>query len=205
MFKDFLAHLFPRVTIKRNLKITYTFCLGGLAFTSFIILAVTGALLLIYYVPSPEKAYSSVIFLEESVRGGRWLRNLHRLACHAFLVLVFLHTVRVILTGAFLKKRYNWIIGMALLALSVFSGYTGYLLPMDQLAFWATQTGTELLRTLPAGDYIYGLLAPDGTGGSLTLIRFYALHIFILPAMITGLSFIHFFRIRREKGVLPYL
>lgn len=205
MFKDFLVHLFPRVTIKKNLKITYTFCLGGLAFVSFLMLAVSGCLLLIYYVPSPEEAYNSIIFLEENVRGGAWLRNLHRLSCHAFLVLIFLHILRVILTAAFIKRSYNWVIGMLLLALSIFSGYTGYLLPMDQLAFWATQTGTELLKAMPFGEHIYNLLAPDGTGGRLTLIRFYALHVFILPSLMLGLSFIHFFKVRRDKGVLPYL
>lgn len=205
MFKDFVAHLFPRVTIRKNLKIVYTFCLGGMAFTCFIILVLTGAMLLIYYIPSPELAYGSVVFLEEHVFGGRWLRNIHRLSCHVFLVLLFLHTLRVMLTGAFLKRGGNWVIGMILLFLAVFSGYTGYLLPMDQLSFWATQTGMELLRALPFGSDIYDLMVPDSVGGPLTLIRFYALHVFILPVLTLAFSFIHFFRVRRDKGVLPYL
>lgn len=205
MFKEFIKHLFPRVTIKKNLKFTYTLCLGGLSFTAFLILIISGILLALYYTPEPNNAYNSIIFIEENVSGGKYIRNLHRFASNTFLVLIFLHILRVIYTGAFLSRKYNWVIGLFLLFFSVFTGYTGYLLPMDQLAFWATQTGAELIKILPFGDYIYNILIPDGVGGRLTLIRFYALHIIILPISIIILSFIHFFRVRRDKGVLPYL
>ena len=205
MFKEFIKHLFPRVTIKKNLKFTYTLCLGGLSFTAFLILIISGILLTLYYTPEPNNAYNSIIFIEENVSGGKYIRNLHRFASNTFLVLIFLHILRVIYTGAFLSRKYNWVIGLFLLFFSIFTGYTGYLLPMDQLAFWATQTGAELIKILPFGDYIYNILIPDGVGGRLTLIRFYALHIIILPVSIIILSFIHFFRVRRDKGVLPYL
>lgn len=205
MFKEFIKHLFPRVTIKKNLKFTYTLCLGGLSFTAFLLLIISGILLAFYYTPEPENAYNSIIFIEENVSGGRYIRNLHRFASNTFLVLIFLHILRVIYTGAFLSRKYNWIIGLFLLFFSIFTGYTGYLLPMDQLSYWATQTGAELIKILPFGDYIYNILIPDGVGGRLTLIRFYALHIIILPVSIIILSFIHFFRVRRDKGVLPYL
>lgn len=205
MFKEFIKHLFPRVTIKKNLKFTYTLCLGGLSFTVFLILIISGILLALYYTPEPDNAYNSIIFIEENVSGGKYIRNLHRFASNTFLVLIFLHILRVIYTGAFLSRKYNWVIGLFLLFFSIFTGYTGYLLPMDQLAFWATQTGAELIKILPFGDYIYNILIPDGVGGRLTLIRFYALHIIILPVSIIILSFIHFFRVRRDKGVLPYL
>ncbi len=205
MFKEFIKHLFPRVTIKKNLKFTYTLCLGGLSFTAFLILIISGILLALYYTPEPNNAYNSIIFIEENVSGGKYIRNLHRFASNTFLVLIFLHILRVIYTGAFLSRKYNWVIGLFLLFFSIFTGYTGYLLPMDQLAFWATQTGAELIKILPFGDYIYNILIPDGVGGRLTLIRFYALHIIILPVSIIILSFIHFFRVRRDKGVLPYL
>lgn len=205
MFKEFIKHLFPRVTIKKNLKFTYTLCLGGLSFTAFLILIISGILLALYYTPEPDNAYNSIIFIEENVSGGKYIRNLHRFASNTFLVLIFLHILRVIYTGAFLSRKYNWVIGLFLLFFSIFTGYTGYLLPMDQLAFWATQTGAELIKILPFGDYIYNILIPDGVGGRLTLIRFYALHIIILPISIIILSFIHFFRVRRNKGVLPYL
>ena len=205
MFKEFIKHLFPRVTIKKNLKFTYTLCLGGLSFTAFLILIISGILLALYYTPEPNNAYNSIIFIEENVSGGKYIRNLHRFASNTFLVLIFLHILRVIYTGAFLSRKYNWVIGLFLLFFSIFTGYTGYLLPMDQLAFWATQTGAELIKILPFGDYIYNMLIPDGIGGRLTLIRFYILHIIIMPISIIILSFIHFFRVRRDKGVLPYL
>ena len=204
MFKEFIKHLFPKVTIKKNLKISYTLCLGGLSFTA-LILIVSGILLALYYTPEPNNAYNSIIFIEENVSGGKYIRNLHRFASNTFLVLIFLHILRVIYTGAFLSRKYNWVIGLFLLFFSIFTGYTGYLLPMDQLAFWATQTGAELIKILPFGDYIYNMLIPDGIGGRLTLIRFYILHIIIMPISIIILSFIHFFRVRRDKGVLPYL
>ena len=205
MFKEFIKHLFPRVTIKKNLKFTYTLCLGGLSFTAFLILIISGILLALYYTPEPDNAYNSIIFIEENVSGGKYIRNLHRFASNTFLVLIFLHILRVIYTGAFLSRKYNWVIGLFLLFFSIFTGYIGYLLPMDQLAFWATQTGAELIKILPFGDYIYNMLIPDGIGGRLTLIRFYILHIIIMPISIIILSFIHFFRVRRDKGVLPYL
>lgn len=205
MFKEFIKHLFPRVTLKKNLRFTYTLCLGGLSFTAFIMLVISGVLLAIYYIPEPNQAYNSIIFIEENVTGGKYIRNLHRFSSNAFLILMFLHILRVILTGAFLSRKYNWVIGLFLLFLSIFTGYTGYLLPMDQLSYWATQTGAELIKILPFGDYIYNIIIPDTIGGRLSLIRFYALHIIILPFLISTLSFIHFFRVRRDKGVLPYL
>jgi quinol-cytochrome oxidoreductase complex cytochrome b subunit len=206
MFTEFLKHLFPRVVLERNLRIRYTFCLGGLAFTAFLLLAASGLLLLFYYAPSPERAYRSILFLESSVWGGKYLRSLHRLSSHALLVLIFLHTLRVVLTGAFRPPReLNWLVGCGLLFLALFAAYTGYLLPLDQLALWATQTGMELLTAVPLGGLVRGFLVPDGVGEPLTLQRFYALHIFLVPAAIFALASLHFYRIRRNKGVLPYL
>ncbi|MFZ0482117.1 MAG: cytochrome b N-terminal domain-containing protein, partial [Desulfobacterales bacterium] len=143
---------------------------------------------------------------ESSVPAGLYVRSLHRLASHAFLVLIFLHTLRVILTGAFRKPReLNWIIGFFLLCLALFEAYTGYLLPMDQLALWATQTGMELIKTVPIGKLVANILAPDGIGQPISLLRFYILHIVIIPVVVIVLSFLHFYRIRQNKEVLPYL
>ncbi|MFH1028013.1 MAG: cytochrome b N-terminal domain-containing protein [Pseudomonadota bacterium] len=206
MVTDFLKHLFPRVVLLKNLRISYTFCLGGLAFTAFLIMLASGMLLLVYYQPTPERAFSSILFLESSVWGGRYLRSLHRITSHALLILIFLHTLRVILTGAYQRPRQlNWVIGFLLLCLALFEAYTGYLLPFDQLAFWATQTGMELMLTLPFGELLRSLLVPDGIGQPLSLLRFYALHIVILPLTVLLLSFLHFYRVRKNKGVLPYL
>ena len=206
MVKELVKHLFPRMVREGDLRTTYTFCLGGLAFTSLLALSVTGLLLLFYYSPAPQSAHGSIQFLETSVWGGAYLRSLHRLASHALLVLVALHTLRVILTGAFLHPRkMNWIVGCLLLFLAVFGAYTGYLLPMDQLAYWATQTGMELVRALPLGDSLRALLVPDDVGGPLSLLRFYALHVVIVPLAMLVLTMLHFFVIRRQKGLLPYL
>ena len=206
MVGDFLKHLFPRVILKKNLKLSYTFCLGGLAFSTFMLLTFSGLLLLFYYQPSPEQAFNSILFLESSIWGGRYLRSLHRLASHFFLILIFLHTLRVILTGAYQKPRdLNWVIGCGLLFLSIFSAYTGYLLPMDQLSLWATQTGMELVTTVPFGSYVRSILVPDGVGQPLSLLRFYALHIMIIPLGVMLFSILHFYRVRKDKGVLPYL
>jgi quinol-cytochrome oxidoreductase complex cytochrome b subunit len=206
MMKELVKHLFPRMVREGDLRKTYTFCLGGLAFTSFLVLCVTGLLLLFYYSPTPDGAHGSIQFLESGVWGGGYLRSLHRLASHALLVLLALHVLRVVLTGAFLHpRRMNWIVGCLLLFLAVFSAYTGYLLPMDQLAYWATQTGMELLRALPLGDSLRALLVPDDVGGPLSLLRFYALHVVIAPLVMLVLAMLHFFVIRRQKGLLPYL
>jgi len=206
LFKEFVKHLFPRVVLQRNLAITYTFCLGGLAFSALLVLAASGLLLLFYYQPAPGQAFNSILFLEASVWGGRYLRSLHRLASHFLLILLLLHTLRVILTGAYHPPRQlNWLIGATLFGLSLFAAYTGYLLPMDQLAFWAGQTGMELIKAAPFGALLRELLVPDGVGEPLSLLRFYALHIALLPLALLLLSSLHFYRIRKNKGVLPYL
>ena len=204
--KEFIRHLFPRVVLRRNLKLTYTFCLGGLAFTALLLLLISGGLLIFHYQPSADRAFQSILYLETSVPGGWYIRNLHRLVSNAFLVLIFLHTLRVILTGAYRKPReLNWIIGFAILCLALFEGYTGYLLPMDQLALWATQTGMKLLASIPFGDLLRRFLVPDDIGQPMSLIRFYVLHIAVIPLSILSLTALHFYRIRKDKGVLPYL
>ena len=206
MVKELLKHLFPRRVLEANLETSYTFCLGGLAFTTFLTLMATGLLLLFYYRPSPTGAFESIQFLEGSVWGGRYLRSLHRFCSHTLLVLIALHMLRVVLTGAYRHPRHGtWVVGTIILFLAVGAAYTGYLLPLDQLAYWATQTGMELLRVLPFGEQLRTLLVPDRIGGPLSLLRFYALHIAVIPAAMLSLIFLHFFRIRRSKGVLPYL
>jgi len=206
MLSSFVRHLFPRVVLERNLRLSYTLCLGGLALTSFLVLVVTGTMLLFYYRPSPEAAFESILYLESQVPGGAFVRSLHRLASHTLLVLVALHALRVVWTGAYRPPReWNWLVGVALALLSVAQAYTGYLLPLDQLGYWATHTGMELLRTLPFGDALRALLVPDRVGGPLSLIRFYAFHIAVIPMAIVVLTALHFYIIRKQRGLLPYL
>jgi quinol-cytochrome oxidoreductase complex cytochrome b subunit len=206
MFNDFIAHLFPRTVRKEDLRLTVTFCLGGLSFTTFLVLAATGVLLAFHYVPSPGAAYASILSIEGDVPGGRYLRGLHRLSSHVFLALLTLHALRVALRGAYRPPReLTWLLGCGLFSLALFGAWTGTLLPMDQLALWATQTGTELVRSLPMSGPLVSFLAPDGVGQPRALARFYMLHTLLIPTLILILSGLHFYRIRKCKGVLPWL
>lgn len=206
LFKEFVGHLFPRRVWGPNLRLSYTFCLGGLAFTAFMVLMATGLLLLFYYRPSPEHAFDSIVFLESSVFGGWFIRSLHRMSSHVLLFLIFMHTLRVLLTGAFRRPRQmNWLIGFLLLVLTLLEAYTGYLLPLDQLGYWATQTGMKLLQSAPLGDLAYEFMVPDKIGGPLSLLRFYILHAALIPVTMFFLCLFHFYKIRKNKGVLPYL
>jgi len=148
----------------------------------------------------------AILFLESSVAGGSYIRALHRMLSHLLLSLVFLHVLRVVLTGAYggVRER-NWMTGAGLMLLALFGAYTGYLLPMDQLSFWATRTGMELLAVAPFGFAVRDLLVPDGVGMPVSLLRFYALHVAVIPGAMFALAMVHFFLIRRNKGVLPYL
>lgn len=204
--KEFIKHLFPRVVLRDNLRLRYTFCLGGLAFTALLVLIVSGGLLLFHYLPTTDGAFESILYLENHVAAGGYVRNLHRLSANTFLVLLFLHTLRVVLTGAYRKPReLNWVIGFVILCLALFEGYTGYLLPMDQLALWATQTGMNLLGTVPLAEVFKAFLVPDDVGQPLSLMRFYVLHVAVIPLSLLALCMLHFYRIRKDKGVLPYL
>jgi len=206
MLTDFVRHLFPRRVRRKDLRLRYTFCLGGMACTVLLVLLTSGFLLLFHYQPHPEHAYESILALETRVFGGHYLRSLHRFASHAYLLMLFLHSLRVILTGAYRPPRQlNWWIGLALLLLSLFTAYSGYLLPMDQLALWATQTGMNLVAELPLGFLVKGILVPDAVGAGFSLLRFYVMHILVLPAIISALVALHFYRIRQDKGILPYL
>ncbi len=206
ILKEFINHLFPKVVIQDNLKITYTFCLGGLAFVCFLVLILTGIMLIFYYKPYPEEAYNSIVILNSSVFGGNFIRSIHKISSDAFIIFIFLHTLRVIFTGAFRKPRHlNWLIGVLLLYLTILESFLGYILPMEAKGFWAVHTGLNLIKILPFGNKLVSLLCPDNLTGSYTLLRFYALHIMVIPLILIFLVFLHFYLIRKQKGVLPYL
>ena len=202
-FSNFFLHIQPVRVSKQALRPTYTMGLGLISFFLFVILMVTGILLMFYYVPSTTQAYDRMLDLRSSVAFGIILRNMHRWAAHAMVAVVFLHMCRVFLTGAYKPPReFNWLIGVTLFILTLFSSFTGYLLPWDQLAFWAITVGTSIAAYAPfIGKSVKFLLLGDATVGQEALLRFYVLHVVVLPTILTMFVAIHFWRIRKDGGL----
>ena len=178
--------------------------LGGVLVSLFILLAFTGMLLLFYYSPESTASYSSVIFLEEKVFGGMFIRALHRMCSHMILVFAALHLLRTVFTGVYAKRGKNWKLGYIVFFIIIFEAYTGYLMPLDQLSYWATKTGMELMNTLPFGESVKHLLMPDDVGGRLTMLRFFALHAVILPVVTFMLLSAHLYNVRGDGGLVQY-
>ncbi|MFQ6031518.1 MAG: cytochrome b N-terminal domain-containing protein [Candidatus Zixiibacteriota bacterium] len=203
VFGNIFLHLLPVKVRKHGLKIGYTFCLGGIAFLLFLVLTVTGILLMFYYTPSVGRAYDDMKDLEFVVSYGILLRNMHRWAAHAMVAVVFLHMCRVFYTGSYKPPReFNWVVGVLLLFLTMLLSFTGYLLPWDQLAFWAITVGTSLVTYVPiVGEKIrYAALGGNLVGQS-ALLRFYVLHIIVLPLLMAILIAVHFWRVRKDGGI----
>ncbi len=196
-------HLHPTRIHRTHVKITHTYCLGGLSFFMFLGLTVTGVLLMFYYVPSIERAYQDIQVLESNVRFGQLLRNMHRWMAHAMIILVLLHMMRVFYTGAYKPPReFNWVVGVVLFILTLLLSFTGYLLPWDQLAFWAITVGTTMVGSAPVlGDESKFLLLGGFSVGPNALIRFYTLHVIGLPLVISIFMAVHFWRVRRDGGL----
>ena len=204
VFYNFFLHVHPTKVRKRSLRFTYTWGLGGLSTGLFIVLVVTGALLMLYYRPSVHQAYSDMKDLQFVVSSGQFLWNMHRWAAHAMVAVVFLHMLRVFYTGSYRPpKEFNWVIGVMLLVLTILLSYTGYLLPWDQLAFWGISVGTNMVRAVPLGlgDKMSFLLLGGNIVGENALIRFYVLHCFMIPVAAMVLMGIHFWRVRKDGGV----
>jgi quinol-cytochrome oxidoreductase complex cytochrome b subunit len=180
-----------------------TWYLGTLSAASFAILVITGVLLMLYYHPSVPQAYADMKDLQFVVSAGVFLRNLHRWAAHAMVVLVFAHMFKVFYRGAYRPPReFNWVIGVMLLLLTLLLSYTGYLLPWDQLAFWAITVGTNILSAVPAmGAKIRFLMLGGHTVNANALLRFYVLHCVILPLIAAVFLAVHFWRIRKDGGL----
>jgi quinol-cytochrome oxidoreductase complex cytochrome b subunit len=202
-FTNFFLHIQPVRVSKQALRPSYTMGLGLISFFLFVILTVTGVLLMFYYVPSTTQAYDRMLDLRSSVAFGVILRNMHRWAAHAMVAVVFLHMCRVFLTGSYKTPReFNWLIGVTLFILTLFSSFTGYLLPWDQLAFWAITVGTSIAAYAPfVGKSVKFLLLGDATVGQEALLRFYVLHVVVLPTILTIFVAVHFWRIRKDGGL----
>ena len=202
-FTNFFLHIHPVKVHRNSIRPLYTLGLGVMSFVTFMVLTVTGVLLMFYYVPSTTQAYDRMLDLRGSVAFGTFLRNLHRWSAHAMVAVVFLHMGRVFLTGSYKRPReFNWLIGCVLFLLTLFASFTGYLLPWDQLAFWAITVGTSIAAYAPlVGKKIQFLLLGDQAVGQEALLRFYVLHVVVLPMLITLLVAIHFWRIRKDGGL----
>jgi quinol-cytochrome oxidoreductase complex cytochrome b subunit len=199
-----LLHLHPRTVPEDALALRRTFALGGAAVVLLVLLLASGGLLLLRYDPSPERAHASVREIADAVPFGGLVRNLHHWAANAFLLVALLHLLRVFFTGAHHPpRRANWLVGLALLLLAVAASFTGYLLPWDQLAYWAVTIATGMLEYVPV---IGGSLLRAARGGAevgpRTLAQFFVLHVAIVPILLLLLTSWHFWLVRKGGGVM---
>jgi len=206
---NFLLHWFPAKTYKPSMNWTYSFWLGTVSAALLLLLTLSGGPLLFLYVPSVERAYSSIKDIEFAVTFGSWIRSVHRMAAHLMVAAVFLHLARVFLTGAYKngigqgqKREVNWLLGVAMLLLTLLLSFTGYLLPWDQLAYWAVTVGTNIASSIPViGPTVRELLLGGRAIDQPTLIRFYVLHVLVLPGALGGLFIYHMWRVRKDGGL----
>jgi Cytochrome b subunit of the bc complex len=167
------------------------------------VLTVTGVLLMFYYHPTKIQAFRDILYLEHDVPFGRLLRNMHRWAGHLMVITIWLHMLRVVLTGSYKTPReFNWVVGVILLVLTLLLSFTGYLLPDDQLGFWAVTVGTNMARAAPlvGNDIRFALL-----GGSIVdanaLLRAYVWHCIGIPVVAIVFMSVHFWRVRKDGGI----
>ncbi|MEW6322542.1 MAG: cytochrome b N-terminal domain-containing protein [Acidobacteriota bacterium] len=206
---NLMLHWFPAKVSKASMAWSYSYWLGTITGALFFLLILSGLPLLFLYVPSVERAYQSIKDLEFVITFGSWIRAVHRIAAHGMVIAVFLHLVRVFLTGAYKngvgrgqRREWNWVIGVAMLLLTLFLSFTGYLLPWDQLAFWAVTVGTNIAASIPwIGGTVRELLIGGRNIEQATLIRFYALHCIILPGALGVLFAYHMWRVRKDGGL----
>jgi quinol-cytochrome oxidoreductase complex cytochrome b subunit len=212
MISSLFLHIHPARVNRHALRSTYTFALGLIAAILFVVLSVTGLALMLYYVPYPPESYRSMKDLQFVVTFGIVLRNMHRWSAHAMVVVVFLHMCRVFWTGSYKPPReFNWVVGVLLLLLTLALSFTGYLLPWDQLAYWAITVGTNIAAYAPlVGDRLKFLLLGGHVIGPMTLLRFYVLHCVMLPLAMLLLISLHVWRVRKDglsgapdAGTLP--
>jgi quinol---cytochrome c reductase cytochrome b subunit, bacillus type len=203
IMESLVLHAHSAKVRRRSLAGSSTYYLGAISLFLFIILAATGLLLMLYYHPSVPRAYDDMKELQFTVGNGTFLRNLHRWPAHAMVLVVFLHMLRVFYHKAYRPPReFNWVIGVLLLLLTLLLSYTGYLLPWDQLSFWAVSVGTNMVKAMPfLGPSVRYLLLGGTMVGENALLRFYVLHCVFLPLGVVFLIAIHLWRVRRDGGL----
>jgi cytochrome b6 len=210
-------HLHPAKINRDAVRYNYTWGMGGMTFYLFLVLTITGVLLMFYYHPSKGQAYRDIVYLMNDVPFGRLLRNMHRWGAHLMIIAVWLHMFRVFLTGSYKKPReFNWCVGVVLLVLTMLLSFTGYLLPDDQLGFWAVTVGTNMARATPLlghegpfgpqlGMTAYNDVRFALLGGSIVdanaLLRAYIWHCLAIPLIAATFMGVHFWRVRKDGGI----
>jgi len=203
MTSNIFFHLHPVKVSHKSLRWTYSFGLGIISTILFGVLVWTGLLLMFYYIPSVERAYPTLKEIQFQVPLGQFTRNMHRWSAHAMVLVVILHMARVFFTGAYkMPREFNWAVGVVLLILTLGASFTGYLLPWDQLSYWAITVGTNIAGYAPVvGSVIHDLLLGGKEVGQAALIRFYTLHIAGLPLLMVLLISVHVWRVRKDGGL----
>jgi cytochrome b6 len=203
VFGNLFLHLLPVKVREKSLGVRATYYLGSFSFLLFVVLVITGVLLMLYYHPAVPQAYRDTKDLRFVISNGVFLRNLHRLAAQAMVLLVFWHMFHVFYRGGYRPPHeFNWVVGVVLLLVTLFLSYTGYLLPWDQLAFWAITVGSNIISAMPLlGRETRFLLLGGNLVGENALLRFYVLHCVILPLAAVILIAVHFWRVQKDGGL----
>lgn len=202
----FFAHIRPKYYDKSSTKFSHTFGLGFLSAFAFIVETITGVILMVFYTPSDRTAYQDMVKIISAVPFGQLMRDLHRVGAELMVLFVVLHMTRVFLTGSFKHPRtFTWLTGSLLLILTLALSYTGYLLPWDQLAYWAVTIGSSMFKAAPprepVGTILNLLVRGSDTIGQNGLLRFYLVHVFAFPALAVVLISVHYYRVARTHGI----
>lgn len=200
-WSNFLLHIYPVKVRRKELSFQYSWYLGVASTVLLISLVVSGLYLMFFYLPSPLSAYGDIQYLQTDVAFGQFIRNVHRWSAHLMVLAVAAHLARVFYRGAYKSPReFNWVIGVVLLMLTLLLSFTGYLLPWDQLAYWAVTVGSSMADFVPfIGSEVKVVLIGGEQVGAATLLRFYVLHVAVLPLMIVGVLMIHLWRWRKDS------
>lgn len=179
--------------------INYAYCFGGIAFTAFLLCLLSGLFLSLHYIPSEKEAYQSILRIHEEVTLGKLIRGIHKWSANVLIISIIIHSLRVFITKSYRPPReLNWIVGVLVFLLVMLEGFTGYLLPWDQKAYWATVVGTNIAGSIPfIGDALVLIIRGDYEVSGITLSRFYSIHILWFPGIIILLLWAHFHMIKK--------